>query len=61
MTILTRMSQFWLLLLLLCLFSRPSHQCKTTPAKSNPTTTESTIKGSVKFKQPETKDTQNLR
>merc|ERR1719490_384949 len=38
------MSQFWLLLLL-CLSSRPSHQCKSS-AKSNPTTTESTIKAS---------------
>ena len=52
----TRMRQFWLLLLL-CLSSRLSHQCKSSPAKSNPTTTESTIKGIVKFKQPETKDT----
>ena len=52
----TRMRQFWLLLLL-CLSSRLSHQCKSnTPVKSNPTTTESTIKGIVKFKQPETKE-----
>ena len=57
----TRMSQFWLLLLLLCLSSGPSHQCKTTPAKSNPTTTESTIKGIVKLKQPETKKVQKFR
>ena len=54
-----RMSQFWLLLLL-CLSSRPSHQCKSS-AKSNPATTESTIKGIVKLKQPETKNVQKFR
>ena len=58
----TRMSQTWLLLLLLCLCCQPSHQCKSSPAspapaKSNPTTDESTIKGIIRLKQPQRKGT----
>ena len=58
---LIRMNRIWLLLLLLCLSFHLSHQCKSSPAKSNPTAAESTIKGIIKFRQAKKKDTQNFR